>query len=166
MSSVTRAALVGAALLLAGLAIAWAADSGRTAPPAATVQTPAAVVPLADVKQPDPVVELNDDNFAKEVEKAKGLVLVDFFATWCGPCKAMKPIFHGVAAEYKDRLKFGSLDVEQADVTTNKYKIEGYPTLILFKDGKPVAQQVGLPHADDPKAAADALKALIDPYLK
>lgn len=107
----------------------------------------------------DPVMELDDDNYAEKVEKAKGLVLVDFFATWCGPCNAMKPVYHQFAADYADRMKFGSIDIDQSPDTARKYKIEAIPTLILYQDGKKVAEEVGF-------CNADKIKAMVAPYLQ
>ena len=158
MSTKTKAALVAALFLLMGLALAGARP-GIWAPVAAALPPIlGASLPLGDA-MPDAVVDLNDDNFAKQVERAQGLVLVDFFATWCSHCKAMKPIFHAVAKEYKDKMKFGALDTDQAQITTNKYKVDALPTLILFKDGKQVDQKVG-------ECGQDEIKAMIDPYLK
>jgi len=86
------------------------------------------------------------------------VVLVDFWATWCGPCHMLKPVFRSVAAEYQGRAKFGSLDVDRSPVTAGKYNIRSLPTLILFKNGRQVAKRVG--YCD-----ADTIKAMIDPHL-
>ena len=158
MSVTTKAALVAALFVLMGLALGWARP-GVYGPVAAALPPVLGVSLPLDDATPDAVVELNDDNFAARVEQSQGLFLVDFFATWCGPCKAMKPNFHQVANAYKDKLKFGSLDIDQAQVTANKYKIEEIPTLILFQDGKQVAKQVGYCGPDD-------IKKMLAPYLQ
>jgi thioredoxin 1 len=87
---------------------------------------------------------LNDQNFSTEVENG-GLVLVDFFADWCGPCKLMGPIIEELVEEYKDKnVKIGKLNVDEAKVTAEKYGIMSIPTVILFKNGKVVWQASGV----------------------
>jgi thioredoxin 1 len=88
-----------------------------------------------------PVV--NDSTFDKEVLQSKEPVLVDFFATWCGPCKAMAPALDAVAAEQQGKLKVVKVDVEQSPETSQKYGIRAMPTLIVFKGGKIVGQKEG-----------------------
>ena len=70
-------------------------------------------------------------------------VLVDFFADWCGPCKAMAPALEQVATEMKGKVKIVKLDVDQNPAVTQKYRIQAMPTLMIFKDGKIAAQRVG-----------------------
>ena len=70
-------------------------------------------------------------------------MLVDFFAEWCGPCKAMAPALEQVAAEMKGKVKVAKLDVDQNPEVTQKYHIQAMPTLMIFKDGKKVAERVG-----------------------
>jgi len=89
------------------------------------------------------VAEINDQNFGEKVSQAKGYVLVDFSATWCGPCQAFKPVFHRVAARNHERLQFGTVDVDESERAAERYGIQAVPTLILFKDGQPVARREG-----------------------
>lgn len=86
---------------------------------------------------------VSDANFASEVEKSREPVLVDFFAEWCGPCKAMAPALEQVAAEMKGTVKVVKLDVDQNPQITEKYRIQAMPTLLIFKDGKVAAEHVG-----------------------
>jgi thioredoxin 1 len=86
---------------------------------------------------------VSDKTFEAEVIKSSEPVLVDFFAEWCGPCKAMAPALEQVAAELKGKVKVAKLDVDQNPEVTQKYRIQAMPTLILFKDGKVVDQVVG-----------------------
>lgn len=86
---------------------------------------------------------VSDQNFDSEVLKASEPVLVDFFAEWCGPCKAMKPALDQVAAEMKGKLKVVKLDVDQNPTVTSKYGIRAMPTLMIFKGGKVAASHVG-----------------------
>jgi thioredoxin 1 len=86
---------------------------------------------------------VSDANFDKEVLESTEPVLVDFFAEWCGPCKAMAPALAQVAAELKGKVKIAKLDVDQNPNVTEKYRIQAMPTLMIFKDGKVAAQRVG-----------------------
>jgi thioredoxin 1 len=86
---------------------------------------------------------VSDQTFDAEVIKSSVPVLVDFFAEWCGPCKAMAPALEQVAAELEGKVKVAKLDVDQNPEVTGKYRIQAMPTLILFKDGKVAAQHVG-----------------------
>ena len=86
---------------------------------------------------------VSDANFDQEVLKSSEPVVVDFFAEWCGPCKAMAPALEQVAAEMKGKVKVAKLDVDQNPEVTQKYTIQAMPTLMIFKDGKVAAQRVG-----------------------
>ena len=87
-------------------------------------------------------VLVSDANFEKEVLQSSEPVLVDFFAEWCGPCKAMAPALEQVAAEMKGKVKVAKLDVDQNPEVTQKYAIQAMPTLLIFKGGKKVAERV------------------------
>ena len=86
---------------------------------------------------------VTDANFEQEVLKSKEPVVVDFFAEWCGPCKAMAPALDLVAKEMAGKVKVVKLDVDQNPEVTQKFRIQAMPTLMVFKDGKVAATQVG-----------------------
>ena len=90
------------------------------------------------------VLVFNDINFDDEVLKSKEPVLVDFTATWCGPCKALSPIVDQVANELVGKVRVGKLDIDDAPLTASKLGIRGVPTLMVFKNGQRAAQVVGL----------------------
>ena len=83
------------------------------------------------------------DSFEADVLKASGLVLVDFWAEWCGPCKMIAPLLNDVAEEYTDKVTVAKLNIDQNDGTPPKYGIRGIPTLLLFKDGAVIDTKVG-----------------------
>lgn len=87
---------------------------------------------------------VSDLTFDEEVLKSKEPVLVDFFAEWCGPCKAMSPVLAAYAADVKGKIKVVKIDVDQSPAVTQKYGIRAMPTLIVFKDGKVADQKVGM----------------------
>lgn len=87
-------------------------------------------------------VTLNKSNFVDEVINQKGLVLVDFWASWCGPCMKLAPIIKTIAEE-DNGVKVGKVNVDEAGDLAQAFRIESIPTLILFKDGKPVKQMIG-----------------------
>ena len=89
-------------------------------------------------------VIVNDSNFEQEVLKAQGPVLVDFWATWCGPCKMLGPVVEEIANEYAGKAKVCKLNVDEGMNTSTQYRISTVPTLIFFKNGQVVAQTVGL----------------------
>jgi thioredoxin 1 len=91
----------------------------------------------------DKVIQLSDDSFENEVLKSSTPVLVDFWASWCAPCKAISPVVDGLADEYDGKVKIGKLNVDENPATPGQYGVRGIPTLILFKDGQVVDQVVG-----------------------
>lgn len=88
-------------------------------------------------------IDVSDDNFEAEVISAGVPVLVDFWASWCGPCKAIAPIIDELAAEYKNQVKIAKLNVDDNPKAPGKFGVRGIPTLILFKGGEAVDQVVG-----------------------
>ena len=88
-------------------------------------------------------VHIDDANFERDVLKASGPVLVDFWAEWCGPCKQIGPILDEVAGEMKGKLTIAKVNIDKNPETPQKYGVRGIPTLILFKDGKAVSTKVG-----------------------
>jgi thioredoxin 1 len=86
---------------------------------------------------------ITDSNFESEVLKSATPVLVDFWATWCGPCKALAPKLEELSGSYSGKVKFVKLDVDQNPETASRYGIRGIPTLILFKNGQMVDQVAG-----------------------
>ena len=89
------------------------------------------------------VVDVTKDNFDKEVLKSKGLVVCDFNADWCGPCRMLRPIIDELA-ETRSEAKFVSINIDNEEELAMKYGISSIPCLILFKDGKEVNRSVGL----------------------
>lgn len=89
-------------------------------------------------------VELTDKNFKTEVLDDSGVVLVDFWAPWCGPCRMVGPIIDELASEYQGKAKIGKLNVDDNPATASKYGIMSIPTMLIFKNGEVVDQMVGV----------------------
>ncbi|MCO0598735.1 thioredoxin [Peribacillus sp. NPDC060186] len=87
------------------------------------------------------IMHVTDQTFASEIKE--GLVLVDFWAPWCGPCKMIAPVLNDIDVEMGDQVKIVKLNVDENADTTRKYGVMGIPALILFKDGEIVDQVVG-----------------------
>lgn len=90
------------------------------------------------------VKELNNNNFESEVLKSQGKVLVDFSATWCGPCKMLAPIVDAYAEAHVGELMVGKVDIDESMALAQAYQVMSVPTLILFENGTPVRQSIGL----------------------
>lgn len=86
---------------------------------------------------------INKDNFEAEVLQSDKPVLVDFWASWCGPCRMFSPTLDAIAEEYADKIKVGKLNVDDEGSIAAKYHVASIPTLILFKNGEPVNRSVG-----------------------
>ena len=89
------------------------------------------------------ILEVSDATFEQEVLKSEQPVLVDFWAVWCGPCKAIAPIVDGVAAAYAGKLKVAKVNVDENGATPSRFGIRGIPALLFFKGGKVMDQVVG-----------------------
>ncbi len=103
--------------------------------------------------------DVSDSNFEQEVIQASKPVLVDFWAPWCGPCRMVAPIVEELAEEYEGRVEFVKLNTDDNPNTASKFGIRSIPTLLVFKDGKPVGTIVGFRPKSDLKERLDAVVA-------
>src|SRR5882672_1080322 len=90
------------------------------------------------------IVEVTDGNFEQTVLKSDQPVLVDFWATWCSPCKALSPVVDQIATAYAGKVKVGKMDIDSNPSTPQRYGVRGIPTLLVFKNGQVQEQIVGL----------------------
>jgi len=105
------------------------------------------------------VEELQEADFQSEVLDSTMPVLVDFFAPWCGPCRALAPVLEGIAKTYAGRIKVAKVNVDEAQGLAAGYGIRGVPTLMFFKGGEAVDTVVGLPSASALRAKLEAVAA-------
>lgn len=89
-------------------------------------------------------IELNDVNFDSEVKRSTQPVLVDFYATWCGPCRSQLPIMDEIAKEYSGKARVGKMNVDDGRIKSAELEVSSIPALFLFKDGQVVEKMVGL----------------------
>ena len=101
-------------------------------------------------------VTIEENDFGKVVLQAKVPVLVDFWAPWCGPCRMVAPVVDELAEEYEGRIDFGKVNVDENAKIASQYGIMSIPTLILFKDGKPLSNIVGFRPKDELKKSLDS----------
>lgn len=104
------------------------------------------------------ITTVDQDSFEKAVLESQTPVLVDFWAPWCGPCRAVAPIVEELSKEYKGKVEFAKLNVDESPFVASKYGVMSIPTLMLFKGGKPMQHAVGL----QPK---EQLKKMLDRVL-
>ena len=104
------------------------------------------------------ILEVTDANFDQAVLKAEQPVMIDFWAAWCGPCRALAPIVDDVAQSYNGRVKVGKMDVDTCPVTPQRYGVRGVPTLLIFKNGQVQDQIVGY-------VAREAIEKLLNKHL-
>ncbi len=91
----------------------------------------------------DRILHVTDDTFEEEVLNSLEPVLVDYWANWCAPCKMIAPLLEEIAEEYAGKIKIAKLDIDQNRAVTERFKVRGIPTLMLFKGGEPEATKVG-----------------------
>ncbi|MDY6911053.1 MAG: thioredoxin [Chloroflexota bacterium] len=101
-------------------------------------------------------VDVTDDNFRQIVEKATNPILVDFWAPWCGPCQAVGPIIEELANEYEGKVDFAKVNVDENPKVASAFSVQSIPTLLIFKDGRPMTQLVGARPKADIKKNLDA----------
>ena len=106
----------------------------------------------------DHIKEISDTNFDKEVLKSTKPVLLDFWAEWCGPCRALAPVFAEVASEYHEKMVFAKINIDENSETPTAYGVMSIPTLILYKNGQVEATKTGL-------LSKSQLQAFLDSHL-
>ena len=102
------------------------------------------------------IVHISDTSFEQDVLKAPRPVLIDFWAEWCGPCKAIAPMLSEIAEEYRDKITIVKLNVDENPKTSQRFNVRSIPTLILFKNGQVEGQKVGAPRKSDLVAFLDS----------
>ena len=88
-------------------------------------------------------IKVTNENFEKGVINSSQKVIVDFFATWCGPCQMLAPVLNEIAEEYKDKIKVCKINVDEEQELAEKFEVVSIPTLVIFENGQPVKKSVG-----------------------
>jgi thioredoxin 1 len=101
-------------------------------------------------------LEFTDDNFQEEVLNSNQPVLVDFWAEWCAPCRALGPVIDELSGEYEGKVKIGKMDIDTNRDAAIKYGIQSIPSIIIFKDGEVLNKFVGISPKDELVSAIDA----------
>lgn len=105
------------------------------------------------------IVNLTTDNFQKEVLESAKPILVDFWAEWCNPCRALSPILDELAGEYDGKVRIGKVNIEEEQALATQFGVQSIPTLLLFHKGQVTEQMVGLRSKKDLKARFDRVAA-------
>src|SRR5438105_15808371 len=114
---------------------------------------------MSEVRGESVVGAVTDETFSAEVEAHRGAAIVDLWAEWCGPCRALGPIVDDLARVFEGRVKVAKLDIDNNPVTTARYNVRSIPTLLFFRDGQLGETVVGLRSKDEPAARIAQLGA-------
>ncbi len=103
------------------------------------------------------MLHVTAENFEAEVLQAGKVAVVDFWATWCGPCRMFAPTFESVSSEMQEQAVFAKVDVDEAESIARRYRVQSIPTVMIFKDGEPVKKSVGALSRTDLKQLVESV---------
>lgn len=103
------------------------------------------------------IISVDQNNFQKNIIDSQKPVLVDFWAPWCGPCRAVAPIIEELAKEYGDKASFAKINVDESPLLASQYGVMSIPTIMIFKSGKPAEQVIGYKPKNELKKMLDAV---------